>query len=84
MSFPVKAWIRFYFKLVLIAAWNGALRFLYVLTGAGAASGAQLVDLKAIGLKEAAWVLASTVVVSVAGALYKHQLPEPSEPAAPI
>ena len=84
MTFPIKAWIRFYFKLVLVAAWNGALRFIYVLAGAGAASGAQLVDLKAIGLKEATWVLASTMIVSVAGALYKHQLPEPSEPETPI
>lgn len=82
MSLPVKAWLRFYFKLSLVAGWNGVLRFLYVLTSAGVLQGTQTVDFRTIGWAGTGWVLFGTMLASIAGAWYRHPLPEPSEPTA--
>lgn len=83
MSFPVKAWLTFYLRLILVSAWNGILRFVYVASGAAAAQLTQVVDLRTVGMKAFGWVLAGTVVASVADALNRHRVPEPNEPTAP-
>jgi predicted membrane channel-forming protein YqfA (hemolysin III family) len=84
MSFPIKAWLRFYFKLVLISAWNGILRFGYVASGAAAVQLTQTVDIRTLGVKGALWILGGTIVASIGGALYKHQIPDPNEPTPPV
>lgn len=80
MDVPYKAWLRFYFKLSLSAAWNGFLKFLWVLTGAGALQVTQTVNLTSIGLQGAFYLLLSTIVVNIAADLYKHPLPAPEVP----
>ena len=83
MTFPWRAWVRFYFKLSLISAWNGVLRFVYVASGAGAAQCTGLTDIRTIGMKGALYVFAGTVVASVAAALFRYQLPDPAAPTMP-
>lgn len=83
MDFPIKAWIRFYFKLTLVAAWNGIIKFIYVASGGAIAQCAQVVDARVLGMKGWGYILLGTVLASVGAALLRHQLPEPNEPTQP-
>jgi hypothetical protein len=83
MSFPIKAWIRFYFKLSLVAAWNGVIKFIYVVSGGAIAQCAEVVDVKTLGMKGWVYILIGTVLASVGAAWMRHQLPEPNEPTQP-
>jgi hypothetical protein len=82
MSFPFKAWVRFYFKLTLIAAWNGVIQFAYVAFGAGGAQLTGAVDLRTLGVPAAGWVFLGTVVANIAGAWYRHRIADPAEPGS--
>lgn len=84
MSFPVKAWIRFYFKLSLISAWNGFIRFAYVAVGGATAQLTQVVDIRTLGMKGVGWILAGTILSNIGLALFKHQIPDPAEPTPPL
>jgi hypothetical protein len=75
----MKDWFKFYLKLTATAAWNGFVMWLHVATGAGVAQSAGVVDLRALWGTGVAWTLLATVITSIAGALYRHQMPEPEK-----
>jgi hypothetical protein len=75
----MKYWTEYYAKLIASSALNGFIMWLYVATGAGVAQSVGVIDLRALYGKGVAWTLLATVVTSIAGALYRNQIPEPTK-----
>lgn len=75
-----KPWASYYAKLAGVAVWRGFTFFLYTLVGAGGAALVKVVDLRTLTMKDAGWVLAGTILTSIAGAWYKNPPPDPAPP----
>lgn len=76
----LKAWGRFYLRLIATWIWNGTLTFLRVFLGAAGAKAGGLVDFSLISWKGAGWILLGTILTLVIEALFKFKLPEPKPP----